>query len=195
MVFVSGAADRPTEIWVSGLNGEAPRKLVSAEEGQDFKSLVWSPDSHWIAYFRQKTKGDGSADTSIEVQPVAGGPSKTLVSESSLPSSSTPECFVGCLSWSPDWNLVFTVAVPLRPNFGESKASLWQVHIDPDNGSPSEKPRRLAQLGRVRGLGSDDDSRRQNSRFLEGTNEPRCVRRRTRPRLWRLKNSPSVHVG
>ena len=148
MVFASGAVGQPNEIWVSGLSGEAARKLVPAEEGRDLLTAVWSPDSHWIAYFRSKTEGPGSADTTIEIQPATGGSSKTLVSKSSLPSSSTLDCeFSGCLCWSPDWNLVFPVAERSGIPSGERKGSLWQVRVDPDKGSPSQKPRRLAQLG------------------------------------------------
>jgi len=148
MVFGSGGGESPKEIWVSGLNGESPRKLAPAEEGQSFLSPVWSPDSHWIAYFRSKTKGPGSAENSVVIQPATGGPSKTLVSESSLPSSITLHCdAVGCLCWSPNWNLEFGASERAGVNSGNSNGSVWQVHLDPDKGSPSREPRRLAQLG------------------------------------------------
>jgi Tol biopolymer transport system component/predicted Ser/Thr protein kinase len=151
MVFESGASGKPDEIWVSGLNGEAPRKLVPAEAGQSFLSPVWSPNSHWIAYFRRKTNGSGSTDnSSVVIQPATGDPSKSLVSESSLPPSSTVDCeSFGCLCWSPDWSLVFGVTEQPGMNSGKSNGSLWQVHVDPDKGSPSQKPRQLAQLGKI----------------------------------------------
>jgi len=145
MVFESGALDGPGEIWVSGLNGEAPRKLVAAQEGQYVRSPVWSPDGHWIAYGRSKIKSPNSADTSvtIEIQPATGGPSKTLVSESSLPPSST--LLVMGFLWLPDWNIVFTV-VDGRPVLTAlSKNSLWQLHVDSGKGSPTQKPHRLVQ--------------------------------------------------
>ena len=148
MVFRSGGGELPKEIWVSGLSGEAPRKLAPAEEGQGFLSPVWSPDSHWIAYVRSKTKGPGATEDSIVIQPATGGPSKTVVSESSLPSSSTLLCdAVGCLCWSPNWDLEFGVKERAGTNSGKSNGSLWQVHLDPDKASPSQEPRRLAQLG------------------------------------------------
>ncbi len=148
MVFRSGGGELPKEIWVSGLSGEAPRKLAPAEEGQSFLNPVWSPDSHWIAYVRSKTKGSGATEDSIVIQPATGGPSKTVVSESSLPSSSTLLCdAVGCLCWSPNWDLEFGVKERAGTKSGKSNGSLWQVHLDPDKASPSQEPRRLAQLG------------------------------------------------
>jgi Tol biopolymer transport system component len=150
MAFESGASGKPDEIWVSGLSGEAARKLASAAQDQYFQSPVWSPDGHWIAYFRRKNKAPGSADNSIEIQPATGGPSKTLVSESSLPSSSFLNCWEpGCLCWSPDWNLVFSAPDRSRIPSENWKWSLWQVLVDPDKGSPSQKPRQLAQLGKI----------------------------------------------
>jgi Tol biopolymer transport system component/tRNA A-37 threonylcarbamoyl transferase component Bud32 len=146
LVFESGVLyGGPNEIWVSGLNGEAPRKLVTAEKGQLLGSPIWSPDSHGIAYWRRRV-GSNSTDTSIEFQLASGGPPKTLVAESTLPPSSALECEkFGCLYWSPDWNLVFTVREPPELPSGEWKGSLWQVHIHRDQDTPSQKPHRLAQ--------------------------------------------------
>ncbi len=145
IVFVT---NHSTEIWRSGLNGEAPEKLVPMERDWIFGSPVWSPDSRRIAYVRQKGYTPGS-NVSIEIKPAAGGPSKTLVSGSKFRSSGTlaADCFYGCLCWSPDWNLAFTVAKPPELPSGEAKRSLWQVHIDADQGSPFQKPRQIAELG------------------------------------------------
>jgi eukaryotic-like serine/threonine-protein kinase len=149
LVFLSGGGfGRPLEIWVSGVNGETPRKLVAAEEGQDLESPVWSPDGRWVAYWRRKTKspGSGPAETSIEIQAAAGGLSKTLVSESSLPASTAlTDCWAGCLCWPPNSNLVFTVLDRSARSSSEWKSSLWEVDVDPEKGSASEKPRQFTQ--------------------------------------------------
>jgi Tol biopolymer transport system component/predicted Ser/Thr protein kinase len=145
MVFESGALHRPEEIWVSGLSGEEPRRLVPGEDGQIYDSPVWSPDGHWVAYLHWKTKNAGSSDTSIEIRPASGGPAKTLVSESSLPPSSILCVRTGCLCWSPDWNLVFTVAEPSQVRSVREESSLWRVKVDRDKGLPSQKPQRFAQ--------------------------------------------------
>lgn len=149
MVFESGHLFGSNEIWVSGINGEAPRKLVSAEDDLRFDGPVWSPDGHWIAYVRRKKMKDpGFADTTIEIQPASGGPSKTLVLQSSLPTSSTIRCAgIGCLCWSSGWTLVFTVAEISQISSRVSReSSLWQLHVNLDKGSSSQKPRLFAKM-------------------------------------------------
>lgn len=147
MVFLSGAPYDSKEMWVSGLNGEQPRKLAAAEEGQRLEGPVWSPDSQWIAYWRQQRNGANLPGTAIEIRPATGGSSKTVVSESNLPPSSLVECpGSGCLCWSPDWNLIFTVWDISDPSSGESKSSTWKVRVDSHGGSVSQKPRQSAQL-------------------------------------------------
>ena len=49
MAFESGPFQQPKEIWLSGMDGEAARKLAAAEQGLSFEGPVWSPDNHWIA--------------------------------------------------------------------------------------------------------------------------------------------------
>lgn len=141
MVFVDESG-----IWVSGVNGETPRKLVSREEGQFLESPVWSRDGRWIAYWTKKSKGADSMDTSIVIQPATGGSSKTLVSESNLASSNTLECGAGgCLCWLLDQTLVFDVKEPSEIDANRVKWSLWQVRVDPDKGLPSQRPQRFTQ--------------------------------------------------
>jgi eukaryotic-like serine/threonine-protein kinase len=145
MVFETGALHQPREIWVSGLAGEAPRKLLAPEKDQRTANPVWSPDGKWIAYWHGTLRSPQSLETSIEILPVTGGSPRTLVSESDLPSSGTLACQpFGCLNWSPGRNLVFTVEDP-QPSSGESKWSLWQIHANPADGFSSQKPRRLTQ--------------------------------------------------
>ncbi len=145
MVFETGALHQPQEIWISGLAGEAPRKLVAAEKDQRTANPVWSPDGRWIAYWHGKLRGPQSLETSIEILPATGGSPKSLVSESDLPSPGTLACPpFGCLNWSPDWNLSVTVE-DSQPSSGESKWSLWQIHANPADGFSSQKPRRLTQ--------------------------------------------------
>ena len=96
----------PMTLWVSGINGEAPRKL--GEDGQFVVSPAWSPDGRWIAYVSWKAASE-FWNPAIEVRPAGGGPAKTLVTDSILPKAGpcagppSP-----CLQWLPDWRLLFT---------------------------------------------------------------------------------------
>jgi serine/threonine protein kinase len=143
ITFIGGNLETP-EVWVSGISGEAPRKLVATEQGQYVAHPVWSPDGRWIVYSRSKKKDDGSFEKTIEICPSAGGPAKTLVSESSLPKLSTLD-FWGDAIWLPDWRLVFAVNESSEAPSPQTKNSIWQVRVDPADTQPSQKAQRLIQ--------------------------------------------------
>ena len=135
------------EVWVGGINGEPPRKLVDARELQNVFSPVWSPDGRWIAYARQWKTADGSWTSALEIRPASGGPAKTLVAESSLPKPNTfglgtDPAFTE--AWSPDGRLVFSVAGDAESP-PQQKFSLWEVQVNPRTGEAAGKPQRLTQ--------------------------------------------------
>ena len=133
------------DVWVGGINGEAPRKLVSAEEPGSLISPVWSPDGRWIAYVMYGKTAQGSRTSAIEVRPADGGSAKTLVSESSLSKSSSP-CYLrfpSCLGWSPDWRLVFSVSQHELSGLLRARSSLWEVPAEPRTGEAAGKPEQL----------------------------------------------------
>jgi DNA-binding winged helix-turn-helix (wHTH) protein/Tol biopolymer transport system component len=127
------------EVRVGGIGGEAPRTVATAEP-HSLISPVWSPDGRWIAYARRwNTAG-------VEVLPAGGGPAKTIVSDSSLPEQTSP-CFAtfSCLSWLPDWRLVFSAGQAGGARSAQSKYSLWTVHIEPRKGEAVGRLERLAE--------------------------------------------------
>jgi serine/threonine protein kinase/Tol biopolymer transport system component/DNA-binding winged helix-turn-helix (wHTH) protein len=144
IAFSRGAGPSKETLWVGGIDGEAPRKLAKAEEDQDMVSPVWSPDGRWIAYVSLK-KGSSA----IQVRPAAGGTEKTLASESSLPKSGSFCAMSGCLSWSPDWRLLFSARQPAESPSGKEKYSLWQVPVEPSAGEAAGKLERLAEWSDV----------------------------------------------
>jgi len=140
---------RYQEVWVGGINGESPRKLVTAEENQHVYSPAWSPDGHWIAYYRNWKSGQGSWPSAIEVRAAGGGAAKTLVSESSLPKSSLlcdAELF-SCVGWSPDWRLVFFAKHAADSASGQASHSLWEIPVEPATAEAAGKPELLVQTG------------------------------------------------
>jgi eukaryotic-like serine/threonine-protein kinase len=135
MVFLSGALHEAHDLWVSGINGDAPRKLAAAGNSDSFANPVWSPDGHWIAYFHRTQDS-----SSIDIQPASGGASKALLPVSSLPK---PNTFYN-LCWSPDWRLIIGAYYSSHPY--RYQYSLWQVHFNATKGTVSQSPQRLAQL-------------------------------------------------
>ncbi|MGC9946000.1 MAG: hypothetical protein ABSF64_06475 [Bryobacteraceae bacterium] len=142
---------RGKDLWVSSINGEPPRKLLDAEDGEQALSPVWSPDGRWIAYLRgreSKTEG-GQFDrtAAIEIRPAAGGPARTLVSGASLPAATSLYCMHGrgCLSWSPDGRLFFPASDRTGTQLTRYGYSIWAIPVDVRKGEAAGKPARLAQ--------------------------------------------------
>jgi len=133
IAFVNGNWDTwGKEIWVGGIDGSAPRKLVTGEIN-NLNNPTWSPDGRWIAYKRCARTKAGSISTAIEVRPASGGPARILASESNF-SSSSPYPWWGAMTWSPDWRLIFDVM----------KDGLWELRVDPAKCEARGKPERLA---------------------------------------------------
>jgi serine/threonine protein kinase/Tol biopolymer transport system component len=150
IAFVSGgAASFQQEISVGGINGEVPRKLITADEPGSLFSPAWSPDGRWIAYIRRWKTEQGSRCVAIEVRPAGGGPAKALVSEASLSKSTSFGCHAGesdrCLSWSSDWRLVFTANQAEESAPAGAVFSLWQVPVEPHRAEAAAKPEQLTE--------------------------------------------------
>jgi eukaryotic-like serine/threonine-protein kinase len=132
------------EAWVGSVDGEAPLKLVTAEENHRMGALAWSPDGRWIAYFRISYTAQGPSTPVIELRPAAGGPAKTLLAESSLPGSSSLSGWES-LSWLPDWRLLFSAREGSESSAIPAKNGLWALRVEPQKGEAAGKPERLAQ--------------------------------------------------
>jgi Tol biopolymer transport system component len=126
------------EVWVSKINGEAARMLISKSAGQAFSSPAWSPDGRWLAYERVDTARDR---TSIEILNALGGAAKTILSESELPGSTLISQLHHPLRFSAEGRLLFLAKQPL--DFLSSPVSLWQITINA-RGVAAENPRKLA---------------------------------------------------
>jgi Tol biopolymer transport system component/predicted Ser/Thr protein kinase len=139
------AARESHGLWVAGLNGEAAHELVQAGETGFAGQPAWSPDGHWIAYLHASKSPSGPGpEFTIEIQPAAGGPAKTLVSRASLPKpNGVSEASEDFLYWSRDWHLLFAADDVSRVS---DQDSLWQVSVDRASGDTTGAPRQLTSL-------------------------------------------------
>jgi len=139
IAFVSGeSGKRESELLIGDVSGGTARKLVTEEENQWVYSPAWSPDGRWVAYLRHWKTAQGSSSSAIEVRPAEGGPANALLSESSLPKSSSFDCLTLCFAWSRDWRLVFPVS-----QASESPTT----RVEPQKAKAAGKPERLVQTG------------------------------------------------
>ncbi len=136
IAFINGNLDTfGAELWVSGLDGSAPRKLATGNGWRPFSSPIWSPDGRWIAYLRNEAPKEGLMSTAVEVRPAGGGPARTLAPGSSLPQHPAGwSPWWGAAVWSPDWRLIFAII----------NGGLWEIRVDPTTCEARGKPEQLA---------------------------------------------------
>ena len=140
IAFISSSRQ---ELWVGGINGESPRKLADRGEKDSFFHPAWSPDGRWIAYWNIK---GWPRTITIEVRPASGGgPAKTLVPGSKLPT--TVWTGSGSMVWSPDWRLIFALneaSEGIDADFDND--GIWDIRVEPTQCEPRSKPERLTPL-------------------------------------------------
>ena len=111
------------EIWISGPNGEDPRKLLE-DKDEVYAGVAWSPTGQRLAYLKGTTKSG-----TIETVPAAGGVSRTVISDTRL-AISYP--IFSTIVWLRDGRLAFARQDP-EDDFG----NLYQIRVDPANGKTS----------------------------------------------------------
>ncbi|MFZ0463838.1 MAG: protein kinase [Candidatus Acidiferrales bacterium] len=116
------------EIWVSGPNGENPRKVLGSD-AETYGAVAWSPLSTWLAY--TATKGDPESPGTIATVSLDGKSTNTILSSDYLRHDS-----VNPLVWLADGHLIFEQDEP-PPLYS---VNLWTVRIDPKSGRALGKP-------------------------------------------------------
>jgi Tol biopolymer transport system component len=119
---------RASDIWVMGANGEEPRQIATAGEGEAFVGVVWSPDSRRIVYERLPL---GPAD--IETRDLKGGPPAVVLSDPKLG---------GGFCWLADGRLIYSFGEAAQSGFS-ADTNLWEIKVDGGSGQPEGKPRRI----------------------------------------------------
>jgi serine/threonine protein kinase len=158
IAFVSSEfGEAPKKLLLGNVSGESPRTLITPEEWPGVVDPAWSPDGRWMAYIRMWKLAQSPYPTgAIEVSPAGGGPAKTLVSKASLPKPNwLATTGLKCLTWLPDWRLVFETGQDPEPASAPGKFGLWAVQVDP----------RTIKAGRPKGLVSLTDLAPENLSF------------------------------
>jgi Tol biopolymer transport system component len=126
------------EVWLMGAQGEEPRKLVPAAEGDGYHYTAWSPDGGRIVYRRYHRSPD-RWECSIETRDLKGGPPTAVLSDPRL-------CNLRSHWWSPDGHLIYTMSEP-EPN--QNDENLWEIRVDIKTGKSLGKPRRITNWAGV----------------------------------------------
>jgi serine/threonine protein kinase len=116
------------EIWLMGSSGKQARKLYDTDENSMICCLDWSPDGRWALYEKMDEAGPGLFSRDLK-----GGPPIAI-----LPPLEAKRVFD--YLWLPDGRVIYAL---LEPSYEGGTCNYWQIRIDPRNGAPVEKPRRL----------------------------------------------------
>jgi Tol biopolymer transport system component len=127
-----------SDIWQMGTNGEDPRKIVTAAPGEYFVGVVWSPDSRRIAYGRRRLEPAGTT-CDIASRDLKTGQTEVIVSDPKVAAG-----LGGNFWWLADTRLIYSLG-EAAPVFGPglTDTNLWEIRVDPRNGKPAGKPRRI----------------------------------------------------
>ena len=136
IAFSSSAVN--SDVWVMGANGEDSRKIVSADQGEFFVGVVWSPDNQRIAYGRFRSRPNG-ATYDIANRDLKSGQAAIIVSDPKFSAG-----FGGNFWWLADGRLIYSLG-EAAPVFGPGLAdsNFWEIKVDLRNGQPAGKPRRI----------------------------------------------------
>jgi Tol biopolymer transport system component/DNA-binding winged helix-turn-helix (wHTH) protein len=148
IVFLRGEYGR-AEIWQMQSDGQQARKILG-QPGDNFESVVWSPDGRGIAFLRSVyLHGWEEADASLGICDPSTGKTNYILSSARLGSA---------LAWAPDGRLIYSLS-ELPPNQRDS--NLWAMKIDSGGNKSWGQPTRLTSGsdGKVRPSVSADGKR------------------------------------
>jgi serine/threonine protein kinase/Tol biopolymer transport system component len=121
-----------SDIWLMGVTGEDPRKIVTADDGESLARVVWSPDSRRIAYQRSRLTAAG-IQCSIESHDVKGGLPVLVLSDPQLRNG-------GGFWWMADGRMIYSLG---KRGYGPRETNLWEIRVDAGSGQPAGEPREI----------------------------------------------------
>jgi len=130
VIFIRGDFGHQ-EIWQMDSDGGQAHK-VFGQPGDNYESVVWSPDGHSIAFVRiVYVSGWHEVDESLGIYDLRTGKSSSLLSTDRLQSA---------LAWAGDGRLIYSLS-ELPPNQNDS--NLWAIKVDAHGNHSWSQPIRL----------------------------------------------------
>jgi eukaryotic-like serine/threonine-protein kinase len=125
-----------SDIWLMGVNGEDPRKIITAGAGESLNGVVWSADSRRLAYERFRF-GTAGPRCQIESRDLNGDQPAVVLSDPKLASG-----FGGGFWWLADGRMIYSLG-EAAPAVGSNDTNLWEINVDAGRGKPARRPRRI----------------------------------------------------
>ena len=122
------------EMWVMKSDGQEPRKLFQAAEGDNLFGAEWSPDGQRLSYNYFHQLPDGG-EFSLQSRDLHGGPAVTALATHAL--------HIEDWSWLPDGRMIYSIT---EPGPASETCNFWAVRIDSRTGKAIEQPKRLTDF-------------------------------------------------
>ena len=116
-------------IWLSTADGDDQRRIVAAQDGEDFNEVAWAPNGQRLAYSKGLA-GTGIYVSAIESVGLKGGPPTRIVSSPKLQG----------FCWLPDGRIVYSLRQSVMTG---ADSNLWEVRTNTQTGEPTGDPRQL----------------------------------------------------
>jgi Tol biopolymer transport system component/DNA-binding winged helix-turn-helix (wHTH) protein len=130
IVFLRGENGRE-EIWQMQSDGQQARKILG-QPGDDFRSVVWSPDSRHIAFVRTGyVHGWEEPEASLGICDPVVSKTSYILSSSRLH---------GPLVWALDGRLIYSLG---EPPPSQNDSNLWAIKVDAKGNQTWGQPERL----------------------------------------------------
>ena len=143
-----------SDIWLMGVNGEDPRKIVTADEAESLNGVVWSSNSPRIAYERCHPAPEGIR-CSIESRDLKGGEPIVVLSDPRLSAG------FGGFCWLAEGRVIYSLG-EAAPGVGATDTNLWEITVNAGSGKAASKPRRITSWAdfSLRGLSASAGGKR-----------------------------------
>jgi eukaryotic-like serine/threonine-protein kinase len=116
-------------IWVSAADGDDQRRIMTAQRGEYFNQVAWSPNGQRLAYSKGLA-GTGIYVSAIESVSLKGGPPTRILSSPKLQG----------FCWLPDGRIVYSLRQSVMTG---ADSNLWEVRTINQTGEPAGEPRQL----------------------------------------------------